>query len=232
MTRQPRLSPGRSRPVLHDCWNRVGVHGDGSCLELAQHVHCRNCPAYTAAATVLLDGDLSVDSVAEWTHHIAEAKQLEVRETCSVAIFRIGMEWLALPTQVFVEVADQCAIHSVPHRRSAAVLGLSNVRGELLVCVSLGVVLGLDVPVEVTPKSPHKAHQRLLVIQYEGNRLVFPVDEMHGIHRFSPRELQDVPATAARATVTYTKAMLPWNDKAVGCLDEQLLFYSLNRSLV
>ena len=32
------------------------------------------------------------------------------------------------------------------------------------------------------------------------------VDEVHGIHRFHPRELTGLPATVAKATVTYSTA--------------------------
>ena len=32
------------------CWRRIGVAGDRTCPELAQHVHCRNCPVYAGAA--------------------------------------------------------------------------------------------------------------------------------------------------------------------------------------
>ena len=69
------------------------------------------------------------------------------------------------------------------------------------------------------------------MISREGSRLVFPVDEVHGIHRCQPRELKEVPATVAKATATYTKSVLAWREKTVGCLDDQLLFYTLNRSL-
>ena len=36
--------------AIDDCWNRIGVRGDGSCPELKQYVHCRNCPVYSAGA--------------------------------------------------------------------------------------------------------------------------------------------------------------------------------------
>ncbi|WP_029770758.1 chemotaxis protein CheW [Pseudogulbenkiania sp. MAI-1] len=222
--------PPSSRAQLHDCWNRIGVRGDSSCPELERHIHCRNCPVYAGAAAVLLDGAIPDDTTAEWTRHIAETKLPQEQDTRSVVIFRIGMEWLALPTGVFVEVADLCAIHSLPHRRNGVVLGLGNVRGELLICVSLGSVLGLDLQGETAPP-PRTAARRLLVVQHEGRRLIFPVDEVHGIHRFSPRVLQDVPATAVRAGAGYCTAILPWNGKSVGCLDEPALFHTLNRSL-
>jgi hypothetical protein len=59
-------------------------------------------------------------------------------------IFRLGTEWLALPASVFQEVAELGAIHSLPHRRSGLVVGLTNVRGgELLICFSLTKLLVL-----------------------------------------------------------------------------------------
>jgi chemotaxis-related protein WspD len=75
------------------------------------------------------------------------------------------------------------------------------------------------------------AYRRLLVIRRETVRVVCPVDEVHGIHRFDPRELQDIPATVAKATVTYSTALLPWQGHSVAALDDQLLFYRLKRSL-
>ena len=35
----------------------------------------------------------------------------------------------------------------------------------------------------------------------------------------------------AKATVTYSTALLPWRGHSVGTLDDQLLFYTLKRSL-
>lgn len=220
-----------ARAGLNDCWNKIGVRGDGSCPELEHHVHCRNCPVYSASAAKLLDADLPAGHLAEWTGHFSNERPVEEANTQSVVIFRIGTEWLALPTAVFEEVAALRPMHTLPHRRSGIVLGLANVRGRLLVGVSLGDVLGLE---KVSSQKREKArtqHGRLLVISREGHRLVFPVDEVHGIHRSQPRELTEVPATVAKATATYTKAVLAWRDKTVGCLDDQLLFYTLNRSL-
>jgi len=220
-----------ARAALNDCWNKIGVRGDGSCPELERHVHCRNCPVYSAAAARLLDGELPAGHLAEWTGHFAGGRKAEEAGTHSVVIFRIGTEWLALPTAVFTEVATLRAVHSLPHRRDGIVLGLANVRGTLLVCVSLGDVLDLEKSAQTKKDHAQTQHRRLLVISREGSRLVFPVDEVHGIHRCQPGELKEVPATVAKATATYTKSVLAWRDRTVGCLDDQLLFYTLNRSL-
>ncbi len=220
-----------TRAGLNDCWNKIGVRGDGSCPELERHVHCRNCPVYSASAAKLLDADLPAGHLDEWTGHFAGAQQAGEAGTQSVVIFRIGAEWLALPTAVFKEVATLRAVHSLPHRRNGLVLGLTNVRGALLVCVSLGAVLGLEQAPETRKDQAPALPRRLLVISREGSRLVFPVDEVHGIYRCQPRELKAVPATVAKATATYTKSVLTWQDRTVGCLDDQLLFHTLNRSL-
>ena len=220
-----------ARTSLNDCWNKIGVRGDGSCSELERHVHCRNCPVYSAAAARLLDSDLPAGHLDEWTGHFSGEQKTEEAGTHSIVIFRIGAEWLGLPTAVFNEVATLRAVHSLPHRRDGIVLGLANVRGTLLVCVSLGDVLGLEKNTLPKKDKAQAQHRRLLVISREGSRLVFPVDEIHGIHRCQPSELKEVPATVAKATATYTKSVLAWRDKTVGCLDDQLLFYTLNRSL-
>ncbi len=182
-----------------------------------------------AGALRLLDRESPEDYVREWTERIAQEKQTVETGTVSVAIFRIGIEWLALPTRIFQEVAEQCPVHSLPHRTSAAVVGLANVRGELLVCVSLGAVLGLTG--ESGEKTTARIFKRLLVTNRDGSRLVFPVDEVFGLHRYHPRELKAAPATLAQGKVSFTIGMIQWRDKTFGCLDDELLFYALNKSL-
>ena len=151
--------------------------------------------------------------------------------TTSALIFRIGVELLALPTRIFQEVAEQCPVHSLPHRAGGIVAGIVNIRGELLVCASLGSVLGLEKAAEARRESGRRIYGRLLIANRQGNRLAFPVDEVFGVHRYHPRELRPAPSTLAESKVTYTTGLLPWRDRTVGCLDDELLFYTLNKSL-
>lgn len=222
--------PDSSRAAINDCWNKIGVRGDSSCPELKKYIHCRNCPVYSTAAVDLLDIDLPADHMARWTSHVAQAKVLAEIDTHAVVVFRIGNEWLALPTILFKEIASVGAIHSVPHRHNGVVLGLANIRGELLACISLRELLGLEQAGERKRDKHHAAAGRFMVLQREGSRVVCPVDEVHGIQRFNAREQTPVPATLAKATATYTLALLPWQQKSVGLLDDQLLFYTINRS--
>jgi chemotaxis-related protein WspD len=218
------------RAAVDDCWNRIGVRGDRSCVELARHIHCHNCPVYTAAATELLNTTLPPGYLDEWTAHVASATVPGVIETRSVVLFRVGEEWLALPTAVVVEVASLRPIHSLPHRQSPIVLGLANVRGELLVCVSLGRLLQIDPPAP-TRDGKTSAQRRLLVVRHEDARVICPVEAVHGTHRFHPGTLKELPATVAKAAATYSTGVIEWESHTVGVLDEQLLFYRLRRSL-
>lgn len=223
--------PASARSTINDCWNKIGVRGDSSCPELEKYIHCRNCPVFSAAAVDMLNSELPADHLIRWTGHVAKEKWVRELDTHSIVVFRIGAEWLALPTEVFMEIASTRAIHPLPHRRNRVVLGVVNIRGELLVCVSLQQVLGLDVAEAASNKQQHSLDERLMVMQREGHRAVCPVDEVYGIQRFHPRDLKEVPATVAKATATYTKSILSWQGKTVGLLDDQLLFYTINRSL-
>jgi chemotaxis-related protein WspD len=221
--------PPVAEPEITSCWSEVGVYGDGSCPELPKFVHCRNCPQYTNAGVLLLSRALPADYRREWTEHFASQKKLRESSKASAVLFRIQGEWLALPTQAFQEVAERRPVHSLPHRRRTIVLGLVNVRGELLVCVSLGHMLGLEkMP---APEMLRAAYHRLLVGNWEGNRVAFPVDEVHGPQRFHPEELRTPPATVAKSSPTYTRSILYWRQRAVGLLDADLLFGTLNRTL-
>lgn len=229
--------------TVHDCWNRIGVQGDRSCQKLIPHIHCRNCPTYTAAASALLEREVPERYQDERTGYFAQQKQDARHDTQSLTIFRIGMEWLALPNSALVEITETRPIHSLPHRKGTIVLGLANIRGELLICVSLGDLLGLDIagadrknagqPAqrEARRAASQEIYERLLVIQGDSGRLVFPVDEMHGVHRYHPDQLQQVPSTIEKLATPYASAMLPLNNRSVGVLDAQLLLYTLQRSL-
>jgi chemotaxis-related protein WspD len=223
------------RAAVDDCWNRIGVRGDRSCPKLVEHVHCRNCPVYSAGAADLLGGEAPAGHLAERTAHFIRPTAPAIGDTRSVVIFRVGAEWLALPSPIVVEVANLLPIHSLPHRTGGVVLGVTSVRGELLVCVSLRAIVGADPIAPKTAADPataaHAGYSRLLVIRRESIRVVCPVDEVHGIHRFDPRELKPIPTTVSKAAITYSTGLLPWQGRSVGSLDDQLLFYTLQRSL-
>lgn len=226
---------GASVTGLNDCWNTLGVRGARTCPRLHEIIHCRHCPDYSAAGIHLLNRLPPPDSRREWTRHFSQPKKLHGVARSSLLLFRIGPEWLGLPTQVFQEVAEGRPVHSLPHRSrrpGSLVLGMVNIRGQLVLCVSVGRLLNLNREICGTHErdAQHSCH-RLLVTNWNGHRLAFPVDEVHGTHRYGISELKPVPATLAPAGSNYTRGVLPWREQSVGCLDVEPFFAALNRSL-
>jgi chemotaxis-related protein WspD len=217
--------------VIKDCWNTIGVRGDSSCKELVQYIHCRNCPVYSSAAAHLLDREPTADYIAHWTEQARRAKRPAEQDAISVLIFRIRSERFALATKALTEIASLRPIHSIPHRRNGVVLGVANIRGELLVCLSLHEMLSVQRPSDAVAENGQSAAGRFLVIQRDGTRAVCPVDEVHGIERVLERDLGPTPATVRGAAATYTRALLTWKTHTVGLLDEQVLFQAVNRSV-
>lgn len=212
---------------LDDCWNRIGVRGDKSCPLLIEHIHCRNCAVYAAAAIRLLDRyALQRDGADELDTQPAAVAEA----TRSLVVFRLGEEWLALATRVLVEVAPPAPIHTLPHQRASALLGIANVRGALLTCLSLVELLGLDGTGKPAPTGKRVA-PRMLVLGVAGGNLLAPVDEVDGIHAFSLELLaaaeQDNTLDAAKCS----RGVLQWRERSVRLLDEERLLQSMIRSL-
>jgi|HubBroStandDraft_2_1064218.scaffolds.fasta_scaffold227866_2 chemotaxis-related protein WspD len=226
-TQLPALSGNRPEP--EDCWNRIGDGGCGTCPELSKFVRCRNCPVYARAGAQLLDRALTPAERQAWSVQFAQARTPAAPAKISAVFFRIESNWLALPTLVFQEIAERRLIHSLPHRRRGIILGLANIRGELLLCVSLGHLLGWRPP--APPEKLRASARRLLVVRWEADRFVFPVDEVHGIHRFTREELKEPAAGAAKMNPAYTEGLLMWRQQTAGFMEPERLFAGLNRNL-
>lgn len=211
--------------AIDDCWNRIGIHGDRSCPLLVEHIHCRNCAVYSAAATRLLDRyALRQDDQrmvgAEVDEHIA---------TRSLLIFRLGEEWLGIATRCLVEVAPLQPIHSLPHQRSRALLGVANVRGALVACLSLVELLGLEDA--GNDASGGRVMPRMLIIAAQDGPVVVPVDEVDGIHAIDERTLTAASASGTQASARFTQGVLQWKGRSLRWLDEAQLLSAVTRSL-
>lgn len=207
--------------AIDDCWNRIGVHGDQSCPLLVEHIHCRNCSVYSAAATRLLDRY----ALQHDDRDLALAPQETDVVTRSLLLFRLGEEWLALTTRSLVEVAPLQPIHSLPHQRSRALLGVANVRGALVACLSLVELLDLE-PGAAAPASA-RIKPRMLIVAAPGGPVVVPVEEVDGIHAIDERLL----ASASQSAGKYTRGVLQYKGRSLRWLDEEQLLSAVTRSL-
>ena len=224
---------GLSRHVvapMDDCWRHVGVSGDRSCPELATFIHCRNCPVLTSAARRFFDRPAPAGYLDSWREILEQPEVARDADARSVLVFRLGDEWLALPTAVLAEVTSPRQLHRVPHRSGAELAGIVNIRGQLQVCMLLEGLLGLPAATVGIPVAASTA--RLIVVERVGDRgaerWVFRVDEVAGVHRVPGQSLRDVPATISGAGTRATTALFSWHDRTVGLLDVSRLLDGLH----
>ncbi|WP_448679711.1 chemotaxis protein CheW [Pseudomonas nicosulfuronedens] len=214
-------------PTVDDCWNRIGVRGDRSCPKLAEYIHCRNCPVHAAAAISLLDR-YALSSEGTELAPVASAEQA-VEEGRPHLIFRLGEEWLGLPTRALAEVAPSCVVHSLPHQRSPALLGVANVRGTLVACISLGELLGLDT--RTAAREGARIVPRMLILAAVGGPIISPVDEVDGIHELDEKAIVEAKSQSHAANDRFTRGVLQWRQRSIRLLDQEALLDAATRSL-
>lgn len=214
-----------------DCWNAIGVTGDRSCVELAEHTHCRNCPSYTSAAANRLDRPVEDATIDAATAYYASPAEEENVASSSCFVFRIGGEWLAIPIGMLDEVIGAKPTHSLPHRRGSARVGIVSVRGDIIVHVSLAGLLGI--PDDAETPSVAGVHlrraPRVVVLADARGRLAITVDEVLGFHSYGPAALRPVPSTLGQAIRSHATAMISMGDRVVGLLDGARVAASLSQ---
>lgn len=213
-----------------DCWNRSGVRGDRSCERLGEHGHCRHCDVYSSAAAEVMQRPLSQQYLREWADVFARPQDTRSRTDQSALVFRIGREWLALPTRLALAVADPRVPHRLPHRSAGPLLGIVGIQGRIYPCMSLAALLGIAT--EQPPALPgQRVYPRLLLMQFGQQAFALPVDDLQGIYRHAADQLQPLPATLVESRHRYMRGLLVLDEQRVGCLDEELVGYQLNGAL-
>ena len=174
----------------------------------------------------LLDRPLPEGALAEAARLLAIPETGVSRDTATLFVFRLGGEWFGLPCGVIEEITDYRKAHSLPHRRSALVEGVVNIRGRLVVCVSLATLLGVAGATSETRNLP-----RLVVLRREERRLALAVAHAHGVETYDPAAMIPPPATLELATRSFTTGMISLCGLTVACLDADLLFAELTEGI-
>jgi chemotaxis-related protein WspD len=210
-----------------DCWNRIGISGDRTCPELEEHVHCRNCPVFATAARGFFRRPAPDGYLAERATLLAEPLVPATGEDLSLFIFRLRNEWLALRTQVIVEVTSPRPVHTIPHRSNETLIGLVNLRGRLQLQFSMHGLLGVGPDAAGASAEATAVTARLVVVSREGRTWVFEAEEVAGVERFAQKRLGAVPSTLANPENSFSQAVIDWGGKSVGFLDEVRVFDAL-----
>lgn len=221
---------GATAAAIDDCWNRIGVAGDQSCPKLQQHIHCRNCDVYAMAAQRNLQRAVGDDYKKDWAAHFRRAATDTQTLDASCLVFRIGREWLSLPTRLFVSVAPHATPHRLPHRSGRGLTGIVNVGGTLYPCMSLAELLGID-DSEGEAASNRHTFARLLLLQWEDQAYALPAADLHGILRYASATVQAPAATINKGLSRFLSGVIAHEDMHIGVLDAALIGYQLARTL-
>jgi len=216
---------------INDCWNKIGVWGnkESRCPKLDDVIHCRNCDVYSTAGRTMLERRLPDEYEIKWAKVYSESKKEKIAGTESVTIFRLGDEWMSLPTNIIEEVTDVSQVHSLPHQKTSIIRGLMNLRGQMSICVSLGQLMEIGKSENtITRDARNRTYERMIAVNHNESSFVFLVSEVRSTYRYRENELKEPPSTLKG---TFTKGILTWNGHEVACLDTELLFYSLGNKL-
>jgi len=195
------------------CWRIIGVWGDRSCPELQTFVHCSNCPVFLTEAQGLLDRPMDPAYLTWLTESVASRVDAVAPPDRVVLVFEAAGERFALDAAAVRVVAPVSVIRRLPHRADASFLGLVAVRGELLPCVSLAVLLGMtEVPATGQPAG------MLIVVTGRDAATALLVDAAHGVEGIRRAETRPVPDTVHAGLRPVSEGL-----HAIGALDATLL---------
>ncbi|MEM8549459.1 MAG: chemotaxis protein CheW [Verrucomicrobiota bacterium] len=164
----------------------------------------------------------------EWVKRVQGQPEEEQHETIPLLVFRLDQEWLALNCRVIKEVCQAGGIHRIPRRTNAVLHGVTNIRGELQLAVSLRSLLGINEKGKVSASMSRRVYERIILIEHEREAFAFRVDEVFGVVPFEVEEMQSVPVTVGKALATFSRGIFHLKNQHVGYLDEELIFHSLS----
>jgi len=173
----------------------------------------------------LLDREPPKGYLEDWTVLLTQQKEIKSNEDAvSVLIFRLQKDWFAIATSAIKDVIQAKVIHNIPHRNNQTLKGTSNIRGHLKLVVSLEYLLEIN-------QSVSEFYTRMIVIKQEGVEWVILAHEIYGIRSYNIEQMENVPVTILKSTANYLKGIYQFDNLKAGILEEELLFFSLQRSV-
>ncbi|MEO0768218.1 MAG: chemotaxis protein CheW [Cyanobacteria bacterium J06649_4] len=203
---------------------------------------------HLSASASLLQQQVPIEYLAERTQQLATPlSQTAHLETMSVLIFRLGQEWFALRATLCQQVLLPLVAHTLPYRSNQTLLGVVNVRGQMLMKVSLSSVLKLPTRQESAlntqvsssrspsngPTEEKRVYPRMVVVEKatltsERETWVFDVDELEGIHSVC-HDLLESPPVGVTTGSACTQKLFVWQGQRVNLLDDNRLFDALRQ---
>ena len=179
---------------------------------------------YLAEWSRWLAGSVALDHAASKQERLMPVPGTTMASAVSVLIFRLGVEWLAFRTQAVAEVTTPRPVHRIPHRSNQVLWDWSTSKARFNFVSRCRGLLGVE---------EHRRSSTRLVVLRDRDRAeiwAFEADEVLGVHRVPRSQLRGVPSTLVNPAVGFSQAVLSWNERSIGLLDEQRVFAAL-RSL-
>lgn len=176
-------------------------------------------------ARLLFDREVSAETLTEWTAQTAAPKPAREAARTVALLVRAGGEWIGLPASVVEAALPAGPIHAVPHFSNRVFLGLANVDGELLPCMSLAALADAE-SAAVPAKKP-----RLIAVNLAEGRFALLADETACTCGYDPASLTPPPETVARSPHHIVTAMAVIEGRNAGIVDERSLGQAILRSL-
>lgn len=211
------------------CWGRIGTAGDRSCADLKKALHCRNCDVFTAAARKVFDQKPPAGYREELARTLAAQEAPRPEKEMSIIIFRIGPQWMALPSRILKGISSPQPVHGIPHR-GGVFKGLVNIEGELHLSFDMERLLGVCAHPGPAAASA-RVFARLITLNSNGQDWSFSSDEIMKIVRVDCAALLPAAPQAAPDGAMYARGSFACDGKDVILLDEELLASSLRRCL-
>jgi len=218
--------------TINDCWNTIGVwrSGQNKCERLDDVIHCYNCHIYSTAGRELLNRQAPSGYADEWANILATDTSTKTNDSISAIVFRLGEEWLSLPVSLINEITLLKSIYDIPHIKDKKIRGMVNIRGELIICMSLGYLLGIEKP-DSNFIEEERSINRLIMIRENNGYIVFPVSEISGIIYYDVESLAPAPDTIKNSKLNFMLGVTRHEDKTIGCIDQDDLLESIAGSL-
>lgn len=142
----------------------------------------------------------------------------------SLLPFRIGTQCIAVPSNAVLTISDQVAIHSIPYKKNMIIKGLVAINHEVYTFIQLDKLLGLEVnKLNLYEAALPSLFIRTLVVDFSGWVVVFYVDEVYQIHRYSKADMMS--SNNNIFNVTFLQGVV--ENKGLWCGDCHLLDVAL-----
>ena len=156
---------------------------------------------------------LTADVLKEWTAAYAqELASPSAQARVDFIIFQLGDERFALRIDDVDEVANVTGGSAVAHA-SALLLGLTNLRGEVLPLLDTGALLGVVSRCSLGPRN-----RTLILRDARGRRCGLPVDTVLAVQSLDPTLFQRYPQPAGSAANVGLVRRIGLADDAEGTL--------------